>query len=509
MGFFSELEQRARRINSLLCVGLDPHLPDLPRQDAAGARDFCLRLIDATADIAAAFKPNAGFFEVFGAAGMQSLADVIRAVPEGIPVVLDAKRGDIASTAQAYAQAVFQTLGADAVTLSPYLGYDSLQPFLQDSSRGAFLLCKTSNLGSGDLQDLTVASLPAGLQGGSGLTLYQVVALLAQSWNKADNLGLVVGATHPQALQQVRALAPNLWILAPGVGAQGGELHATLQAGLRMDGMGLLLPVSRTISRAADPRQTARDLVDQMNEQRKEVRKQREQAALESKKAAVHLAAEVRLVGTGKNAFVEASPQKLPEQLQPLAYGLLKAGCVKFGQFKLKSGLISPIYLDLRQLVGYPDILAQVAQAYLPLLAGLQFDRLAALPYAALPIGTAVSLQGGWPLIYPRKEVKEYGTRADIEGVYNPGEKVVVIDDLATTGGSKFEALEKLGSAGLVAKDIVVLIDRQSGAAQALAEVGCRLHAVFTLSQLLDYWEAAGQVSPEMILAVRQFLAGA
>ncbi len=479
MGFFSLLDARARQINSLLCVGLDPHLPDLPRQDASAARDFCLRLIEATADIAVAFKPNAGFFEVFGAAGIEALADVIRAVPEDIPVILDAKRGDIASTAQAYAQAVFQTLGADAVTLSPYLGYDSLQPFLQNADQGVFLLCKTSNPGSGDLQDLLVTTL----NGQGKHTVFEEVALLAQSWNQNDNLGLVVGATHPQALQQVRALAPDLWILAPGVGAQGGEIRAALQAGLRKDGMGLLVPVSRAISRASDPRQAARELVDIMNQERQAVR--------------------------AANAGSAAPSKKLPSQLHSLADGLLKAGCVKFGEFKLKSGLISPIYLDLRQLVGYPEILAQVAQAYLPLLAELQFDRLAALPYAALPIGTAVSLLGGWPMIYPRKEIKEYGTRAEIEGVYQPGERVVVIDDLATTGGSKFEALDKLGAVGLVAKDIVVLIDRQSGAAQALEQQGCTLHAVFTLSQLLAYWDDSRQVNAEMILAARQFLANA
>ncbi len=144
--------------------------------------------------------------------------------------------------------------------------------------------------------------------------------------------------------------------------------------------------------------------------------------------------------------------------------GLLDAGCVKFGQFTLKSGQQSPIYLDLRQLVSFPPLLAQAAAAYLPILKNLAFDRLAALPYAAIPIGSAISLQGNWPMIYPRKEIKAYGTKAEIEGVFLPGETVVVIDDLATTGESKFEAIEKLTQAGIKVKDIVVLIDRQSGA---------------------------------------------
>ena len=144
-------------------------------------------------------------------------------------------------------------------------------------------------------------------------------------------------------------------------------------------------------------------------------------------------------------------------------------------------------------MVSHPELLAEVGRAYVPLLRRLAFDRLAALPYAALPIGTAVSLAGGWPMIYPRREVKGYGTGATIEGAYRPGERVVVIDDLATTGGSKFEAIDKLTEAGLAVEDVVVLIDRESGAGEALSAAGYRLHAVVRLSELLDYWEATAR----------------
>ena len=171
-------------------------------------------------------------------------------------MILDAKRGDIASTAEAYAQSAFAGLGADAITLSPYLGRDSLTPFLADPQRGVFLLCKTSNPGAADLQDLALA--------GVSQTLWEHVADLAHGWNENDNLGLVVGATHPDALRRVRQIAPELWILAPGVGAQGGELDAALRAGMRADGLGLLVPVSRAISRAANPRQAAVELVEKM-----------------------------------------------------------------------------------------------------------------------------------------------------------------------------------------------------------------------------------------------------
>jgi uridine monophosphate synthetase len=197
---------------------------------------------------------------------------------------------------------------------------------------------------------------------------------------------------------------------------------------------------------------------------------------------------------------------KLKPELAALADGLLSAGCIKFGEFTLKSGLISPIYIDLRRIITYPRLLEQVGAAYLPLLETLKFDRIAGLPYAAIPIATAISLQGGYPMIYPRKEAKSYGTKAEIEGEYHPGETIVIIDDLATTGSSKFEAIEKLIGAGLVVKDVVVLIDRQSGAKESLAQAGYSLHAVLTISQLLECWDEEGKVDKDKIEETRKFL---
>jgi uridine monophosphate synthetase len=192
-----------------------------------------------------------------------------------------------------------------------------------------------------------------------------------------------------------------------------------------------------------------------------------------------------------------------------LADGLLEAGCIKFGEFNLKSGLISPIYIDLRHVISHPKLLEQVGSAYLPILRELHFERLAGLPYAAIPIATAISLAGNYPMIYPRKEVKQYGTKAGIEGEYHPGETIVVIDDLATTGGSKFEAIDKLTAVGLKVRDVVVLVDRQSGAKEALEQAGFHLHAVLTITQLLDYWENFGKVENSLLTRTRAFLASA
>jgi len=276
--FFSFLERRADDCSSLLCVGLDPHVSDLPAPGADAARDFCLRLVKATAPYAAAFKPNAAFFEVFGAAGWTALKDVIAAAAgesarlgSRIPVILDAKRGDIASTAEAYAQSAFENLGVDAITLSPYLGRDSIEPFLAYKEKGVFLLCKTSNPGAVDLQDLDLTPGPSPDSGrGVGVrALYEHVAHLAQVWNTANNIGLVVGATQPEALKRVRAAAPGLWFLVPGVGAQGGDLESALRAGLRTDGKGLLINISRGISHAANPALAAAEWRDRiLNTQR-------------------------------------------------------------------------------------------------------------------------------------------------------------------------------------------------------------------------------------------------
>jgi uridine monophosphate synthetase len=265
--FFSFLEKRVDDCSSLLCVGLDPHHSDLKEPTPASALDFCLNLIKQTAPYAAAFKPNAAFFEVFGAEGWTALKQVIEAINaeshrlgSRIPIILDAKRGDIASTAEAYAKSAFETLGVDCITLSPYLGKDSIEPFLNTPEKGVFLLCKTSNAGSMDLQNLLV--LPPAAD--NPMPMYNYVAQLAQQWNEKNNVGIVVGATHPQIMTNIRASAPDLWFLSPGVGAQGGELELALKSGLRKDGKGMLIPISRGISRAENPKVAAAELRDQM-----------------------------------------------------------------------------------------------------------------------------------------------------------------------------------------------------------------------------------------------------
>jgi len=465
MEFYRWLEEAARRNDSLLCVGLDPRVDRLaPRDDLFG---FNRRIVDATRDHVCAYKPNSAFYEAAGSAGLEALRRTVAYVHEaaGVPVILDAKRGDIGSTAEAYAHAAFEVWGADALTVSPYLGHDSVVPFVAHADKGVFLLCHTSNPGATDLQTLPCPSRP----------LYEVVAQKAAAWGT----GLVVGATYPQALSRVRALAPQAWILLPGVGAQGGDLEAALGTGLRTDGLGLIVNSSRDILYAADPRQAALDLQRRINAAR-------------------------------------ARPATLPYDFRTaLALVLADIGAIQFGEFTLASGKQSPIYVDLRLLASHPSVLRQVAQAYADLIRqeplfqpSSSVLRLAAIPYAALPIGTAVALELDLPLIYPRKEAKAHGTARQIEGEFQPGDRAIVLDDLITTGGSKLEAIAPLEAAGLQVKDVVVLIDREQGGREELAQAGYRLHAVLRLSEVLDRLVEAGRISAGQRDKVGAFLWG-
>lgn len=261
------------RNGSLLCVGLDAehakmptHLQTLPPAEAMLA--FNREIIDATCDLVAAYKPNLAFYEALGPAGMEAFRATVAHVPYGIPVIADAKRGDIDSTTRAYARAIFDVYGCDAITANPYLGRDALAPFLDRADRGTYILCRTSNPGASDIAELDVAGEP----------LYVRVAERAPTWTTHGNIGLVVGATAPAQLARVRAVAPGVPILLPGVGAQGGDLAASMEAGLDATGAGLLVVAARQVMYASSGRDfaqaaraSARQLRDQIESARANV----------------------------------------------------------------------------------------------------------------------------------------------------------------------------------------------------------------------------------------------
>ena len=248
--FLERLHAAARTNQSWLCVGLDPDPALMPR--GLGVAEFLKTIVDATRDLVCCYKPNLAFFEALGMDGQQALRDILRLMPADIPVLVDAKRGDTPQTMQAYARAIFDELGADAVTVSPYLGRDSLEPFFAYPDRGVFVLCKTSNPGAGEMQDLLV-------EGGEPLFLR--VARRATTWVQQGALGLVVGATYPRDVAAVRAVASDAVILLPGIGAQAGDLEESVRAGTDADGANAIVNASRTVlyaSSAADWQTAAR-----------------------------------------------------------------------------------------------------------------------------------------------------------------------------------------------------------------------------------------------------------
>ncbi len=249
MTFLDQLRVAERQNGSLLCVGLDPDPAKFPahlKGDAGRIYDFCAAIVDATADLVIAYKPQIAYFAAHRAeAQLEQLVAHMRRVAPQVPVILDAKRGDIGSTAEQYAIEAFERYGADAVTLSPFMGFDSVQPYLKYHGKGAFLLCRTSNPGGDDFQAQRLASVA-----GEPL-LYEHIARLAQGpWNLNGQLGLVVGATYPAEIERVRAVAPMVPLLIPGVGAQGGDAAATVKAGWRAQGGATVAPIVVNSSRA-------------------------------------------------------------------------------------------------------------------------------------------------------------------------------------------------------------------------------------------------------------------
>lgn len=426
MSFLGEVAERMRTLDTALVLGIDPHPEDLPEPTAAAALAWSRDLLAAAGPHVVAVKPNAAFFEALPG-GLEALAELVAGCD--LPVLLDVKRGDIGSTARAQAVACYDVLGVDAVTAQPWLGEDAIRPFLREG-RAVFVLGHTSNPSAPSVQHLTTVEGPA----------YLAIARRALAWS--DEVGLVVGATAPEALRAVRREHPDAWILAPGVGAQGADAAATLRAGARADGLGILVPISRGISRATDPAAAARDFARQL-------------------------------------ALVNGTADPVDPHLR----ALVELECIRYGTFTLRSGETSNVYIDCRRTIGDPGLLAGLAARMVPSIDGAA--RIAGVPTAGLPLGTALSLVSGLPLVYPRATVKAHGTGRSVEGVWSAGDRVVMVDDVATAGTSLLEAAEVLREAGLVVEQALVIVDRQAGARERLAAAGVELSALFTLDDVL------------------------
>lgn len=450
--FFSKLSSRCLEVNSLICVGLDPHSTDLEKyraklengnnlEESVVATEFCKRLVNETKHLAAAYKPNAAFFEALGEGGFKALKDVIDYIPDNIPVVLDNKRGDISSTAEAYATASYDKFKASCVTLHPYMGYDSIKPFVEKTeSSGAFVLCKTSNPSSKDFETLSL---------NDGGFLYERIAKKCSEWNDGcGNIGLVVGATDVVAMERTRKVAPQLWILAPGVGFQGGNLEETVSKGLRMDGLGLLIPISRGISRADSPKDAIENFSKQVNDTRT---KFLENASEESK---------------SKKGKIETNNI---EQYQIDFFKLsLKCGVLRFGDFTLKSGRKSPYFFNAG-LYNTGSALADLGRFYAECIVKnkLEYDVIFGPAYKGIPLAAiiAASLYRDFnidkPFAYNRKEAKDHGEGGLLVGASVKGKKVLVVDDVITAGTAIRESINILAKESATVSGVVIALDRQ------------------------------------------------
>jgi uridine monophosphate synthetase len=457
MSFLNQLENRAKQTESLLGISLHPNLDRLDDPSAAGLLEFCQEIISQTADLTLAYLLDPAALTMFAAKSPDILEQIIALVPEDIPLILD--------TRTSLAQASSLRNGSQAVTVNPYSGQDSLQSLAENPDAGIFVLCKTASQGTSVLQEKPLRT---------GKLVYERVATLARRWNRAGNVGILMDTTQPTALRRVRKAAPTSWMLMRAENLELSNLPGALQAGLRPDGLGMMITFGEQILHAGKPRFAAQEIQGKINYFRE---------------------------------AWNASPLPIDTYDHiALARALFENGCIKFGDFTIEDEVKSPVFIDLLILPSLPELLYQVAASYSLILESLTFDHIAPIPYTGLPIGTAVSLQGNWPAIYPRKDPIPPEEEPRVEGIFHPGERTVVIDDLTATGISKFEIIETLANEQLVVEDIVVLIDRESGANQKLVQAGYRFHAVFTLSQLCAILRQEGLISQEQEQAVLAFI---
>ena len=477
MNFTEKLERAIAKNNSLLVVGLDPN-PEMMLSKYRDKDNLLVGLsawlqwaIESTCDRVCAYKPTLGFYQAFGSQGLELLEKVLAGIPESIPVILDAKHSDL-NTSTVFAKAIFEQWQVDAVTLTPFAGQDHAAPFLVYSDRAVFILTHTSNPKAETLQRYPNLEQPYYLQ----------VVKEAQSWATPRQLYLEVGTTNVEILRKIRAIAPERTILLRSLWSKKNNLESLIEIGLNSMGEGLLIPIPQDFLAREDLAEQADGLNDKLNINR--LAKSQQASSCD--------------IWTPDVCLLSSHPY------QSLILELFDIGCLLFGEYIQASGATFSYYIDLRKIISNPHIFNQVLEAYGDIVQQLEFDRIAGIPYGALPTATGLALNLQRPMIFPRKEVKAHGTRRLIEGNFNPGEKVVVIDDITISGKSVMEGAEKLKSAGLEVEDIVVFIDHEGGVKERLADNGYRVYSVLSISEITDTLYEAGRIDEKQYSSFKE-----
>ena len=476
LGFNARLDAAVAARGHFLCVGLDPIYGELPDPWRAmgvtdALRGFNRRIIDATAAHAVAFKLQMKVYTAEGPAGYSALIETCRYIKATYPdhlLILDAKYGDIGHVVARVAHEAFDVCGADATTAFAHPGREALAPLFERPDRGCFVVCRTSNPGAAELQDVAVA-------GGDPYFLY-MARHLRESWNANGNCGLVAGATWPAEMAALRAAAPDLPFLVPGIGAQGGDLAGSVGAGRNAAGGGLLISASRGIMQAPDP------------------------------------AAAAAAYAQAMTVAAQAPPAPAADaDLDRLLVDLFDAGIIRFEPITLKSGRVSPYYHNLRGLVAHPALLRRVAAAYAARVRALgwQPDILIGIAYAGIPLAVALGQALDLPAGYVRAAAKAYGTRQMVEGPWAAGLHALLIDDVISDGASKLEVQDHLRAAQLVGHEMLVFVDRGQGGLATLQAAGLQPQAVTTMAHTLAVLHAAGRITAAQVAASAAFMLGA
>ncbi|MEL6912374.1 MAG: bifunctional orotidine-5'-phosphate decarboxylase/orotate phosphoribosyltransferase [Cyanobacteria bacterium J06598_4] len=478
MNFTEKLDQAIASNNSLLIVGLDPNPEMMPAEYRhregsllENIEAWLLWAISSTSDRVCAYKPTLGFYQALGIPGLQLLERILGAIPSSMPIILDAKHSDL-NTSTVFARTIFEQWQVDAVTLTPFAGQDHAAPFLVYADKAVFVLAHTSNPKAETLQRFPNLGQPYYLQ----------VVKESQSWATPEQLYLEVGTTNLNVLSKIRAIAPERTILLRSLWSKKNNLESLIAIGLNNTGGGLLIPIPQDFLAQQNLAPEVANLNRKLNTYRQQ--KLPQAASCE--------------IWTPNVCLLTSHPY------QSLILELFDIGCLLFGEYVQASGATFSYYIDLRKIISNPHIFNQVLDAYGDIVQQLEFDRIAGIPYGALPTATGLALNLQRPMIFPRKEVKAHGTRRLIEGNFNPGEKVVVIDDILISGKSVMEGAEKLKSAGLEIDDIVVFIDHEGGVKDRLKDNGYNAYSVLNISEITDTLYEAGRIDRQQYNSFKQ-----